>query len=291
MPAALDIDQLRTFVAIAEVGSFTRAAESVHKTQSAVSMQMRRLEERIGRPIFVREGRTSRLSGEGQRLLDFARRMVRLNDETMTAFAETDMNGTIKLGLPDDYADRLLPQVLAGFARIFPSVEIDVHCSASSNVTERIRIGELDLGIVTSSDTGGIGRIIRREPLLWVMSSGHCVDQIDPLPLAIGPPDCAWRTSATTALDSVGRSYRIAYSSAAAAAISGAVLAGLAVSVLPESAVRAAMRVLGDRDGFPELPPCDISLLRADHANNPVHLALADHIKVSLGNLPVAKAA
>jgi len=288
MAHALDIDQLRTFVAIAEVGSFTRAAETVNKTQSAVSMQMRRLEERIGRPIFVRQGRASRLTDEGKRLMEFAQRMVRLNDETMTAFTEADMRGSIRLGIPDDYADRLLPQVLAGFARIYPTVEIQVDCSASSIVTERIRNGELELGIVTSADTGGLGEVIRREQLYWVTAAGQCVHEIDPLPLALAPSHCAWRISAISALDQIGRAHRIAYSSQAAVALSGAVVAGLAVTVLPESAIRSSMRILTERDGFPPLPNCDISLLQAVHATHPEHYALADHIAASLGNLRAA---
>ena len=127
MAATLDLDQLRTFVAIVETGSFTRAAEVVFKTQSAVSMQMRRLEERIGKPVFARDGRASRLTEEGERLLGYARRMVRLNDETVAAFDETELSGAVRLGIPDDYADRFLPEVLARFTRSNPRVELTVH--------------------------------------------------------------------------------------------------------------------------------------------------------------------
>jgi len=292
MSRLLDIDQLRTFAAIAETGSFTRAAEEVHKTQSAVSMQMKRLEERIGKPVFERDGRQSRLTADGQRLLEYARRMLQLNDEAVSAFAEPELTGSISLGLPDDYADRLLPRVLAAFARSHPGVEINVVCEQSTSIAQRIHEGSLDLGIVTNADYGGgLSEIFRREPLYWVASEQHCAEDIDPLPLALGPQTCCWRRSALDALDRAGRTYRVAYVSPSAAALSGAILAGLAVSVLPESAVRNEMRILKKADGFPALPLCDIAYLRARQARLPIHDALVGHIVSRLGNLPTAAAA
>ena len=291
MPRLLDIDQLRTFVAIAETGSFTRAADEVHRTQSAVSMQMKRLEERVGRPVFERDGRQSRLTADGQRLLEYARRILQLNDEAVSALAEPELAGSIRLGLPDDYADRLLPRVLAAFARSHPAIEINVACEQSTSIFQRVEEGRLDLGIVTHGDCGGLGEIFRREPLYWVASEQHCAEEIDPLPLALGPRTCSWRRAALAALDRAGRSYRVAYVSPSAAALSGAVLAGLAISVLPESAVRNEMRVFKSADGFPALPPCDIAYLRARQARLPIHDALVGHIVSRLGNLLAAIAA
>lgn len=285
----LDLDQLRTFLAIAEIGSFTAAADVVHKTQSAVSMQMRRLEERVGRPIFTRDGRQSRLTEDGRRLLEYARRMIRLNDETLAAFSDPGLTGSIRLGLPDDYADRLLPTVLAGFSRINPMIEIVVECQPTRTVHAMIREGELDLGIITHGEAGDIrGELIRREPLYWVSARDHCTHELDPVPLALGPDSCCWRSQAVRTLDGVGRRFRIAYTSGHAMALSGAVLAGLAVSVLPESAIRMNMRILGPRDGFPDLAAAEIALIRADHAKHSIHDALATHIATSLGNLGAA---
>lgn len=282
----LDLDQLRTFVAIAEMGSFTAAAEIVHKTQSAVSMQMRRLEERVGRPIFTRDGRQSRLTEDGRRLLEYARRMIRLNDETLAAFSDPGLAGTVRLGIPDDYADRLLPTVLAGFSRINPAIDIYVDCQRTYVILDMIRQGTLDLAIVSHEAITGVpSEVIRREQLYWVASRDHCVHELDPIPLALGPEDCCWRLEAVRALDSMGRRFRICYTSGAALALSGAVLAGLAISILPESALRPNMRILGTREGFPTLPYVEIGLVRADHAKNPIHNALAAHIAASLGNL------
>ncbi|MEO0980858.1 MAG: LysR substrate-binding domain-containing protein, partial [Pseudomonadota bacterium] len=265
MNHALDIDQLRTFLAIAELGSFTKAGEAVHKTQSAVSMQMRRLEERVGQPIFIKDGRQSRLTEDGQRLVEFARRMILLNDETLSAFNGQKEVGHVKLGVPDDYADRLLPQVLAAFNRLNPSIEVQVECSGSSKLTEAIREGTLDVAITTSSDTMDLrGEIIRREPLYWVTSTQHCAHTQDIIRLALGPASCGWRRMSMDALDRAGRRYRVSYTSSSAAALVGAVQAGLAVTVFPESAIRDGMRILDERDGFPTLPSCDIALLRSD---------------------------
>ena len=143
MANMMDVDQLRTFVAIAESGSFTKAADIVHKTQSAVSMQMRKLEERLGRPIFVRDGRASKLTDDGERLLDYARRIVKLNVEALAAFDDKELVGRVRLGLPDDYADRYLPEIMARFSRAYPGVELTVMCEPSIELIERIDANEL----------------------------------------------------------------------------------------------------------------------------------------------------
>src|SRR6266700_3684867 len=139
MSALIDVDQLRTFIAIVETGSFTKAAEVVHKTQSAVSMQMKRLEERLGKAIFARDGRASRLTEDGERLLDYARRIVKLNAETIAAFSD-ELTGRVRLGVPDDYADRYLPEIMARFSRAYPGVELTVICEETICLLERIKV-------------------------------------------------------------------------------------------------------------------------------------------------------
>ena len=173
MTALLDIDQLRTFIAISETGSFTKAAEVVNKTQSAVSMQMKRLEERLERPIFARDGRASKLTEDGARLLDYARRIVKLNIETIAAFSDAELSGRVRLGVPDDYADRYLPEIMARFSRVYPAVELTVICEPSSDLLERIDANEIDLAIVTNCESKRASETFRRERLLWVTSSRH----------------------------------------------------------------------------------------------------------------------
>src|SRR3954452_5314139 len=160
MTHMLDIEQLRTFVAIAETGSFTRAGDIVHKTQSAVSMQMKRLEERIGRSVFERDGRDSRLTDDGERLLDYARRILRLNVECLSSFADAELAGRVRLGVPDDYADRYLPEILARFSRSNPKVEVTVVCDPTPMLADRIQTSDLDLAIITHVESRGPAEII-----------------------------------------------------------------------------------------------------------------------------------
>ena len=160
MSALIDVDQLRTFIAIVETGSFTKAAEVVHKTQSAVSMQMKRLEERLGKPIFARDGRASKLTEDGERLLDYARRIIKLNVEALAAFDDAELTGRVRLGVPDDYADRYLPEIMARFSRSYPGVELTVMCEPSVELVERIDGNELDLAIITDCGTSRASEIV-----------------------------------------------------------------------------------------------------------------------------------
>ena len=286
MAHVLDADQLKTFVAIADTGSFTRAAEIVYKTQSAVSMQMKRLEERVGTPIFARDGRASRLTDEGDRLLDYARRIVKLNMEAVASLSNAELSGRVRLGVPDDYADRYLPEIMARFSATHPNVELTVVCDPSSDLVDRIDTGDLDLAIVTDCEMiNRESEIIRREQLLWVTSTRHSVHLDEPLPLALGRQTCDWRQEAIAKLQAVGRPFRILYTSSNSTAVSAAVLSGLAVSVLAESGLRPGMRVLGPADGFPALAPCRIGLLRNRHEVSALADALANHIVQGLDNI------
>src|SRR5215207_1776506 len=165
MSALIDVDQLRTFIAIVETGSFTRAADIVHKTQSAVSMQMKRLEERLGRAIFARDGRASKLTEDGERLLDYARRIIKLNVEALSAFNDAQLTGRVRLGLPDDYADRYLPEIMARFSRAYPGVELTVICEPSTDLIKHIDADEIDLAIVTATESNRAAETFRQERL------------------------------------------------------------------------------------------------------------------------------
>jgi DNA-binding transcriptional LysR family regulator len=280
----LDIDLLKTFLAIADTGSFTRAAEEVHKTQSAVSMQMKRLEDLlVGRPLFARDGRASRFTADGERLIEYARRMVAMNDEAVSAFTKPELTGTVRFGTPDDYADRFLPEILARFYRTHPMVTVDVECINSSALFERTKRGEMDLALVTFACDVRTDEPVRREPLVWVTSARHNVHLLEVLPLA--SPDCEWRKAALNALDSQKRKYRIAYASSNSNAISAVVQTGLAVGAVPELCVRPGMRVLTERDGFPVIGTFDIGLVRKPGKSSSAVEALARHVTESLGNM------
>ena len=282
----LDIDLLKTFLAIADTGSFTRAAAEVHKTQSAVSMQMKRLDELLGRPLFARDGRASRFTPDGERLIEYARRMVTINDEAVSAFTRPELTGTVRFGTPDDYADRFLPEILARFSRTHSLVTVDVECLNSLDLFERTKRGEMDLALVTFGCDVVTDEPVRREPLVWVTSAKHNVHMLEVLPLA--SPHCEWRKAVLTALDSQKRKFRIAYSSSNSNAINAAVHTGLAVGAVPELCVRPGMRILGEKDGFPALGTFDIGLVRKPGRPSSAVEALARHVTESLSNLTPA---
>ncbi|WP_102960843.1 LysR family transcriptional regulator [Mangrovicella endophytica] len=290
MSSPLDLDQLRTFVAIVDTGSFTRAADEVFKTQSAVSMQMRRLEERLETSLFERNGRAVRLTEDGARLLTYARRMLTLSQETLSAFDQEAMAGHVRIGLPDDYAERFLPEILARFARSNPLVELQIACEPSSNLAEHIDKGRLDVALVSACARDiHLSDVVRREPLHFVTSAAHDIHNRSVLPLALGRPDCMWRIEGCEALDRIGRSYQVLFTSWSAQIVTSAVLAGLAVGVLPECALRPGMRVLGEYEGFPRLRDTEIGIMKARNAEGPVVAALVEHMRESLQNLMPAE--
>jgi len=193
--------------------------------------------------------------------------------------------------VPDDYADRYLPEIMARFSRAYPGVELSVICEPSIDLLERIDANELDLAIVTNCESKRASETFRRERLLWVTSNRHATHAEERVPLALGRPNCSWRAIAIDRLETVTRPYRVLYSSSNAGAVAAAVLAGLAVSVLPESGLRPGMRVLSPADGFPDLPSCHVGLVRNAHEGSPLASALAEHIISSLENLSEAAVA
>ncbi len=285
MIANLDVDLLKTFLAIADFGSFTRAAEEVNKTQSAVSMQMKRLEDLVACPLFAKDGRNSRFTPDGERLVDYARRMVAMNDEAVSAFTKPELTGTIRFGTPDDYADRFLPEILARFARTHPLVTVDVDCLNSSVLFERVKRSEMDLAVVTFGCDIITDEPVRREKLVWVTSTRHSVHMLDVLPLAVSHAGCDWRSKVVKSLDGAGRKFRVAYSTPNSNAVNAAVMQGLAVGAMPELCVRPGMRVLTEKDGFPALGTFDIGLVRKPGKSNSAIEALARHVTESLSNL------
>lgn len=289
MAAPLDLDQLQSFCAIADCGSFTEAARRVNKTQSAVSMQIKRLEERLGHALLTRDGRSVTLTRHGEALYEQARKMLRTNAEILDHFSEGDLSGSIRFGVPDDYAVRLLPVILSSFQRTHPRIVVDVSCMASEHLLEGMRSGRYDLIVFTQGTEQNYGELFRTERMFWVASHGGRALGSDPIPIACGPQYCIWRKGAMEALDRAGRDYRIAYTSSNATAISSAVLSDLAVGFLPESALQPGMKAVSDEAGLPRLADAQIALMRASHAYGGIYDALANHIVQSMGNLDASR--
>ena len=278
----LDTDQLRSFLAIVDTGSFTRAAERVHKTQSAVSMHVRRLEERLGRNLFDKLGRGVRLSEDGEKLVDYARRMLQIEASAVAAISNKGLSGHVRLGIPDDYADNFLPAILTRFTRRNPRVDVSVVCDSSLSLDGQLRAGLLDIAVVTDCERLDHVEILREEPLNWVVGphgSPHCER---PLPLALGRTTCNWRQNALARLDNNGIPWRLVLTSNNYAAIAPVVQAGLAITVLPKSAFRPWQRILGGKEELPALPPCRIGFITAPGAHAPEIKALGDTIRETL---------
>ena len=285
MTAPLDLDQLQSFCAIADCGSFTEAARRVHKTQSAVSMQIKRLEERLGHPLLTRDGRTVELTNAGQELYSKARRMLRTNAEILDYFSEEVLSGSIRFGVPDDYAVRLLPVILSSFQKTHPKIAVDVRCQPSEELLDGMRTGKYDLIVFTQGTQHEFGELFRTERMFWVSSHGGQAMNMDPMPIACGQPGCCWAADAITALNRIGKDFRIAYTSSNATAIASAVLTDLAVGFLPESALQPGMKVIAESKTLPRLPDAQIALMRASHGYGGIYDALAQHIVTSMGNL------
>lgn len=273
---SIDSELLRTFVAIADHGGFTRAAEMVNRTQSAVSMQMKRLEEDVmQRPLFIRDGRQFSLTAEGQLLLGYARRILKLHSEVMTSMRAPHMVGTVRIGTPDDYVMRFMPGILSRFAQAYPLVQVELHCEPSFQLLQR---QDLDLTIVTREPGTEIGQLLRQERIVWAEAHGFSPHEQEPLPLAMFNAQCFCRSWACNALDTMEREYRIAYTSPSLSAIMAVVSAGLAVTAQLQSLITPDMRIIGTAEGLPVMPSASIVLLRNSQTQSQVTETLAEQI-------------
>jgi DNA-binding transcriptional LysR family regulator len=279
----LDTDQLRSFVAIIDTGSFTRAAERVHKTQSAVSMHIRRLEEQLGKRLFLKSGRGVRLSDDGEKLVAPAREMLRIEAAALNSLSGKALSGHVRFGIPDDYSDIIMPEVLTRFVRKNPLVEISVVCEPSVHLTERVLSRDLDLAVVTAcADMSGV-EMLSTSRLRFVVAATSQAHLARPLPLALASGICQWRQLTLKALDEAGIPSRMLLVSANYAAISPIVEAGLAVTVLPEDAIRRGQKALGPESGLPILPVSGIGLMQATNRPSAEATALATVIRDVLG--------
>jgi DNA-binding transcriptional LysR family regulator len=278
----LDTDQLRSFLAIVDTGSFNRAAERVNKTQSAVSMHIRRLEEQLNNELFVKHGRGVRLSDAGEKLIDYARQMLHVEASALTSITGSGLAGRIRLGIPDDYAAKLLPAILTRFARRHPLVEVSVVCDISVVVAARVHSRDLDLAIVTACGTIADVECLREEPLHWVARPGFRLDLGSPLPLALGNPTCNWRRAATDALQLAGIQSRLLMTSNNHAAIDPIVRTGLAVTVLPLSVIHDGLIIIGADESLPRLPLVNIGIVESRGRRSPEAVAMAEDIRAVL---------
>lgn len=278
----LDLDVLRTFVAIAETGSFTAAANAVFRTPSAVSMQIKKLEETLRCAVFNRDARSVSLTADGEILMGYARRMLAINREAVSKFVVPDMSGVVRLGSPDDYGERVLPAVLKRFAQSHPSVAVDVIIDQSVNLRRRLNERELDITLFTvCRNIPPEAEILLTEPIVWGGARGGCAHMKKPLPVSVWEEGCAWRADALEALGRDGVEYRVAYMSAHTAGQRSAILADLAIAPLPKSFIGDEIVALGPEHGLPQLSNYNLAMIVAPDASAPVRAA-ADHIRATM---------
>ncbi|RZL64932.1 MAG: LysR family transcriptional regulator [Variovorax sp.] len=263
MARNLDIDLLRTFVAIAESHTLGRAAATIGRTQAAVSMQVQKLEELVSQPLLNRTGRGVTLTLHGERLLVHARSILRSHDEALAQISGAGLSGTIRFGCPDDYAAAFLPHLLRGFAVRHPQVFVEVLCAPTPRLLDRVKSHALDLALISTSLPGDgrpLARVIRQEPLVWVGKPGDNALQMAPLQLALTDPDALDYQAACSALDTARVPYRIAYASGSLSGLTAVVRSGQAIAVLTRAAVPADLQILPPSATLPELPSVGLTL-------------------------------
>lgn len=274
----LDPNHLEALTAAADAGSFTRAARYLCRTQSAISTQIRKLEETVGKRLFDRQARRVQLTEDGELLLGYARRLLDLDDEAREALRRPVMEGLVRLGVPDDYAHRFLPDVLARFSRAHPRVRVEVFGALSGPLLDRFEEGSLDVAVITKQPNRSGGDIVRREPLVWTAARGQVSHLRDPVPLALFPEGCVFRAKALDALNRSGRNWSVAYCSQSFAGGEIAVDTGHAVTVMLASMVPERWRMLGPAEGFPELPEAEVELCRRAAPDHPAAERLGAYI-------------
>lgn len=278
----LDLDLLRCFVTIAETGSFTRAGERLGRTQSTISLQVKRLEDQIGRAVFARTPRSLSLTPEGERLLGPARQLLRLNDAAIAELFEPDMTGRVRIGVPEDFATAHLPAVLADFAKAHPLVEMQVTCDLTLNLLDQFHDGQFDLVLVKREPSARLeGVRVWREPLVWVARDQLAAAGLDTVPLVVSPEPCVYRKRAIDALEAAGRKWRVAYTSTSLAGSQSAVNAGLGITVLPREMVPHYLTAIVDHDELPVLHDTEVALIEAPALSQTAH-RLGQHIVAAL---------
>lgn len=285
----VDTDLLRTFVAVCDSGSFRAAADRVHRTPSAVSMQMAKLEEQVNTPLFRKEGRSMKLTPAGEEFVSYARRILSLHEEALSRLHRPKLGGLVRFGVPDDYELRMLTAILPQFARRCPEVEIEIVLSLSVELEGKVARGELDLAFLESSALGGrlVGETVHAEPLIWIGATNGTAKDRRPLPLALPGAPCHWRHTALDALERASLPYHIAFTCQYSHGQAAALQADLAVSPLPASYRAPGLERIHGAHGLPDLGTVSVQLCVSPQADETAQ-ALADTIHQTMSG-PAAR--
>lgn len=276
MARSLDTQLLLTFVTVADVGSFTRAARLLGLTQSAASLQVRRLEDRVGSALLLRTNRRVTLTAAGEAFIDHAREILALQDRAFESVRPRPEGRGVRLGMPDVDALRYLPTVLEELAERHPGVQPEIICDVSPSLVEAFERGDLDLCLYVAHEREAAGTVVGDDPIAWVAHPNLALASDAPVPLALYPDYCAFRSRGLRALADAGRAYSIAYVSQSTAAIDIAIDRGWAVAIKSRRIVRPPWRELFPDEGFPALEPARIELRQSPARDSPVLRDLAE---------------
>ena len=276
MPFFIDTLQLKSFVAIAETGTFGRAAATVNRTQSALSLQIKKLEEQLGCELFDRTGRKVTLTPQGEIFLGYARRMIQLQWEAVSRLREPDVEGEIRFGTPEDFATHYLPDVLASFRQHHPRVQLKVECDLTLNLIDGFHRGAFDV-ILAKRDPQRVkgGTKVWREPLVWAAADGYQPEER--LSLVLSPQPCIYRARALAALDRAKRTWHISYTSPSLAGTLAAVKAGLGITVLPAHMIPVGVHPIRKETKLPHLADSEVALMKKDELSKVADI-FAEHI-------------
>lgn len=277
LPLASEL--LQTFLAVAEAGNVTKAADAIGRTQSAVSMQIKRLEEELDEALFERGPRGVTLTTHGKQLLPYARRIVGLLGEASAAMRRGPLDGPVRIGIPEEYSQTVLPRALAAFAERHPAVEVTVKCGYSAQQMAALERNDLDLAVVFDWNTETKGEVLYIDPTVWVTSSVHRLHERRPLPIAVYEQSNWCRDFAIRSLEQHGFPYRIAFSSDTSSGLRMAVMAGLAVAPLARSNIPPECSELTSEDGFPTVDSSRVVLRRSAHRSSAAIDEMAEMIR------------
>ena len=280
-----DMDCLRAFVLIAETMNFSRAAESVGRSQSTVSQQINKLEAQVGRRLFIRrKGRVLRLTPDGSRLLEYAGRMLQLNDEAYSSMSGDALSGFVRLGVPLDFFGRNFTSWLARFKSLHPMVGLQVEADRSENLLKQAMRRELDLAFYKQATGAEHGTVVTREQLVWVARNNYTPSLEQSLPLILFPEGCAYRRFALAALRSANLRFHMSFVSPSFECLKAAVVEDLGITVLARGLVLPPMRVVGHRVGLPPLPLVEVAYMYGREERSRVVMELAHFLADNLNN-------
>ncbi|MGX9118827.1 LysR family transcriptional regulator [Mesorhizobium sp. BHbsci] len=284
MKLTLDSDLLRTFVAVADTGNFTKAAEQAGRTQSAVSMQMKKLEDVLGDSLFERGSRGVALTRRGSELIINARRIVSLLDETAASMVAAPLGGPVRIGIPEEYGHAILSRALGAFAKRHPQVDITVRYAHSGAQIAALAAGDLDLAVVFEWQDLSGGQVLMHDPTVWVTSELHHMHEERPVPIALYNRAGWCKDFAIKSLEQRGLAYRVAYTSDTNGGLRLAVTSGLAIAPISRSNIPAGCRELTAADGFGDIDSSNVVLRRNPNASGEAIDGMEEAIREAFTN-------